>query len=285
MEREKIFELARKNASNNNLLEISVPSGYSVVIREQNGDDEGIISNVSMNSDGTAINMFVMGIVVYSPKAASSLGLLSLEEVLAMPIRDKYVILIKSRIYSLGDVLDFTFTWDADVTQGYTETLSRFVWDYNLPFPTKVSDPSYDSERVSPYHIKPQPDGFIYLNSLGEILSDIPTNDPLESEPKILRMTLLNGYGEKKLLTMGETRMNVNSKLIARNISQLIGGNYHVIESFRNFSSKEMALIRKVLVSIDKEFDGLVEITNPVTGETRNIPLLTIPSFFFPQEI
>lgn len=70
------------------VVSLITPSGCQVTIRQQNGDDDDIISNSVMSQDGTSINKFVSGIVVDTDITVSRK--LSLNDVLAMKLCDKF---------------------------------------------------------------------------------------------------------------------------------------------------------------------------------------------------
>lgn len=275
--------IALQNADGAQVKAISLPSGSWVIIREQNGDDDGILSNPSLQKDASSINLFVAGIIVYSPKSTTPTGLLTLEDVLDMPIRDKYITMIKSRIFSMGNTLEFKYAWkDAEgVSDNYEEDLDRYIWDYTVAFPGESSDENYDVERVAPYKIIPT-DGFIYGTTDGKVY---PTSfDPTKVTPglRAIRMKLLNGHSEKVLLGMGENGQNINTKLLARGLELYVAGSWIPVVSFKVFKSPEMAAIRKIVREYDMEFDGNTIIENVRTNDAIQIPLMSIPTFFFP---
>lgn len=280
------ISIAMANAENAAVTPISLPTGGWVIIREQNGDDDGIISNVSLQKDASSINLFVSAIVAFSPKAKASNGILTLDEVLSMPIRDKYVIIIKSRIFSMGPSLEFSYTWESPVqkTIYYTEDLTRYVWDYTTPFPFTQESPEYDVERVAPYKMMSDDGEWLYFNAQGAMMQKAsPTLG--ESPVKLLRFKLLDGYAERKLLSLGESGMSINTKILMRELQLWVNNDYHKVESFKSFKPAEMALIRKVISEYDREYEGNTEVENTETGESQIIPLMSIPSFFFPQGI
>jgi hypothetical protein len=277
------MEMAMINAEGVPVSAITLPSGSWVIIREQNGEDDGIISNASLHKDASSINLFVKAIVAFSPKAKDKRGILTLEEVLDMPVRDKYVIIVKSRIFSMGNLLEFSFTWDDNegIPDHYEENLERYIWDYSLPFP-ELKSPDYDPERVAAYKVFPDKDGWVYMDMTGKVSVIL---EELTSTPGIkkLRFKLLNGWAERKLLAMGDNGMNVNTKLLTRELQLLVGDNWLKVETFKSFKSPEMAILRKAVADYDQEFDGNTEVTNPRTDAIQIVPLMAIANFFFPQ--
>jgi len=278
--------IARKNAEDVDVCPITLPSGGWVIIREQNGDDDGIVSNASLQKDASSINLFVAAIVAYSPLAKNKDNMLTLDEVLSMPVRDKYAIIIKSRIFSMGNLLEFTYIWDDSegIPDNYEEDLMRFIWDYSSDFPHEPKDKDYDAERVATYKVKPDVEGWIYMDTQGKVGLNVNALSP-DPNYKRLKFKLLDGFAERKLLVMGESGMSINTKFQMRELHTFIGGIWYKVESFKSFKPKEMATIRKVIADYDHEYEGNSIITNPRTDASVVIPLMSIPSFFFPQGI
>jgi hypothetical protein len=246
--------------------EFTTPSGDVITIREQNGNDDDILSNIKQAKKGLSFNDFIKAIVVKSERAG---GRLSDDDLLAMPIRDKNVILINSRIFSLGSEVEFKWNWGTDVKpkfRPYIEELNDYIWDYSLPFP-KEGETGYDSERIPPY----------------------PTTEPyLEAtlaSGKVIRFDYLNGLGEKYILEKREKdELSINTNLLARNLSlRNLNGKFDKIENFSNFSPMDMREIRSLVVTFDKEYECMSEVINPDNKEeSQYISLLQLPDFFFP---
>lgn len=266
---------------------INLPSGMSVIIREQNGEDDAVISNLAMQADASAINSFIQGLIVWYPNASGKNNLPTVEDILLMPLRDKYALMVKSRIFSIGNILEFDYTWDASIgLKGfYDQNLNDFVWDYGKEFPEDATHEDYNKERIPPYKLSPLDDGYIYFDTTGHIFTD-KTQVTAPDKGKALRFKLLDGYGEKFLLGLGEMRTNVNSKYIARNLSLLKNGVWYPVENFREFNPKDMQILRRMVMDSDVEYDGLTQVDHPTKSDIiTNIPLLTIPNFFFPVGI
>ena len=91
-------------------LTFKLPSGYEVTIREQNGEDDDILSNLVDAKTFMNISKFIAGIVTDTDMTATRL--LTPNDVQKMPSLDRYAIMINSRVFSLGEILDFRYTWD-----------------------------------------------------------------------------------------------------------------------------------------------------------------------------
>lgn len=135
-----------------------------------------------------------------------------------------------------------------------------------MPLP-KVGHPDYFEGRIQAY-----PKG---------------VSNPTITLPngRSLRYKYLDGYGEQYLLKLPDFNANINSKLVARDLEEKVDDKWVPIETFKSFSSKEMSIIRDSIDKADPQFDGQVDITNPVTGETKYLPLISLHDFFFQREI
>lgn len=246
---------------------ILTPSGDTVMIREQNGHDDDIISNSKESQTGNSFNLFVKAIVVHSERFN---GALTLENVLSLPLRDKYFILVSSRIFSLGSNLKFEWNWGTDEKkdmQGYEEELSEYIWDYNTPFP-KEGEEGYFKERIAPYEAS---DNFIEFKV---------------TSGKKLKMDYLNGNGEKYLLEASKKEeISINEGLRARNLRVHDGNEYLEISNFGVLTAKDMMEIRSVVDQHDKEVNLLTKLTHPGTKEEQQVPIIGVTDFFFPLSI
>ena len=248
--------------------ELVTPSGFSVIIREQNGDDDDILSRGSGISDGTSANRFVQSIVVSTDMTES--GKLSLEDVEKMKLCDKYFIIIASRIFSIGQVVKFEFSWkDIKSPVPYTEDLGLFIWDYSKKeFPYDVEDADY-----FPYRIKP--------HKYGKERSLEYTTE----SGKRIKFDFMNGTGEKYLMKLPEAEVSKNQELMARNLQLFLEGKWVRVTSFKPFNSMDMMEIRNFVFENDPVLELYSEIENPITGDKLNHPIIATTDFFFPRQI
>lgn len=247
--------------------EFVTPSGYKVAIREQNGNDDDIISKVG-NGSVDGINLFIKGIIV-GCELYPEMKELTLEQVMKMKLRDKYVTLIQSRIFSLGNILHFEYDWKIP-GQGklpYDEDLSEYIWDYSKPFP-KEEDSLYNKYKVQPYKNGAETEKFLVLSS-----------------GKKVKYLYLNGYGEKYLLDKPEREITMNDEMKARFLHLEVNGDYIRVENFKDFNPRDMIQLRADIRECDDRTEGLTDIENPMTGASLSLPLLGIMDFFFPREI
>ena len=78
------------------------PVVNEVTIREQNGEDDDILSNPVDAKTFMNISKFIAGIVTDTDITATRL--LTPEDVQKMPSLDRYAIMVNSRVFSLGEI-------------------------------------------------------------------------------------------------------------------------------------------------------------------------------------
>jgi hypothetical protein len=244
------------------------PSGGRFVIREQNGDDDDLISNQYYAKNGNHLNHFIAAIVVETDTTPT--GKLTAKDVLKMKIRDKYALLIKSRCFSLGPTISFEYDWGSDNggKVEYTDDLSKYIFDYSNPEFPMVGDEDYFEYRIRPY-----------------IDTDNPNREFELSSGKRVRYEYLNGESERYLLELPPIKLTKNAELKARNIHQCINNEWHKVQSFAYFNGQDMKEIRDDVKLYDPETALITELENPKTGEIINYPIILAPDFFFPGEI
>lgn len=258
---------------------VTLPSGYSCEIREQNGEDEEILSNPAKIKNFMNVNEFIAGIVIHTDFTAS--GKLLVQDVLKLPLLDRAVILINSRIFSLGEELEFDYTWprpdgSKDLSKyTYTQDLKDYIFeDY--------------SNRPSEEELLAKPDAVPYY-----VLPESPDN-PGKVQLTDLKLTLSSGKeimwdvatveSEQYLMKLGMDNISRNKDLIARNLRLKVGENWEKVQNFKLFSVKDMAEMRKEILSLDPSFTGNTEIEDPVTHNTAQVSILAVPAFFYLTE-
>lgn len=242
------------------------PSGHSYTIREQNGEDEDILSNPKDAKNLMNITKFISSIVVDTDFTENHR--LTVEDTLNLPFLDRYVILINSRIFSMGNTLEFEFTWGGEkVPVVYEEDLTNFIFDNYGELPS-------DDE------VENKPNAVPYYPS-GKQIKDICIN---LSTGKVLYFDLLNGYGEQFIMRLSEDKQTRNAELMARNLKLVVNGNPEKVTNFRCFTVREMAEIRKFISANDPTWYGMTELENPRTGEKTTYPIMAAKSFFYLTE-
>lgn len=246
--------------------ELVIPSGYKVTIREQNGHDDDLLSDPETSKTFNNLNIFLSSLIIDTNLPISSgNGKLSSTDIDKMLIRDKYFILIASRIHSTSPILNFSFDWgeESGGEQKYTEDLENFIWDYSKPL---EEDDEFLEQRIKPYGPNPFEKQELTLKS-----------------GKQLRYKIFDTACEKTQL--GAEKVTRNSELLAREIELLMENKWVKIENFVFFTKRDMIEINHDVDKVDPAFTGTTKIHNPKSGETINFPILNTGNFFYPEEI
>lgn len=248
---------------------LTLPSGFLVTIREQNGHDDDIISNQALAKDLANINTFISTIVVETDLPFAIGGKLNLAGVKKLTLRDKYFIIFSSRIHSIGNEIAFEYDWGQDNggKVKYTDDLNNFIWDYTKEMPTEESS-EYYPYRLLPYSFNPYEPQELTLSS-----------------GKVIRYNCLNGDAEAYLMKLTVDKQTKSTELKARGIQQQVEGNWVNIENFLYFTKKDMTEIYREVNTKDEDWKGVTELENPISGEPIHFPIIATPDFFFPAEI
>ena len=115
-------------------------------------------------------------------------------------------------------------------------------------------------------------------------MKQLKDNDLQLTSGKLIRWDYLDGNGEITLINLTPKQRTRNSKLLARNLRLLVDGNWDKVTNFSLFSVKDMAEMRKGILSMDPEFLGITDITNPDTGQVIQYPIMMAPTFFYLTE-
>ncbi len=238
------------------------PSGYSFTIREQNGADDDILSNEQDSRTLMNLTKFISAIVVETDFTKTKK--LTIEDALSLPANDRYAILIRSRIFSLGNSLEFEFIWPGEKNPiTYEQDLSELLFD------DYGSDPSEEELNSKPYAIP-----YYTTDKITDIEFTI-------SSGKELKFDLLDGGSEMEYVLLPESERSRNRSLITRNLHLKMGDKWVKVTNFSMFSVKEMLEIHKFVKNSDPIFPGHVEIENPSTNQKTLISILGQPNFFY----
>lgn len=246
--------------------EFTVPSGYKYVIREQNGADDDILSNPVEARTLRNISRFIAAIVVSNDYTQN--GKLTVDDAHQLPVLDKYCIMFNSRMFSMGETVEFEHDWgDGGGAILYAQDLKEFLFDYGVP-PTE--EELLEKPLAIPY----------YPN--GKKVKDIEFTTSYSNK---FKFDVLTGEGESYIANLPDDKRTKNQELVARNLHLEVDGKWEKVTNFRMFSVKEMAEIRKEVYSCDPDFSGNTEVENPRTGEKGSVNLLAIKGFFYPGEM
>lgn len=243
------------------------PSGSTYTIREQNGEDDDILSNPSTSANLMNLSYFISAIVV-SQNYFSGMKSLSPEAALKLPCNDRYAILINSRIHSIGNILEFTHDWGDKLGKvTYEVDLNEFIFNKSL-------------EEVTEEDLNNKPEA-IPLYNLSKL-----TDIPFSIGDKEFLFDALTGAGEQYQIELPLDKRTANQKLIARNLRLKVNGEFEKVTNFRMFSVKDMSYIRKVVATNDPLFSGNTKITHPSNPELVDyVNILGLPNFFWQEGI
>lgn len=256
--------------------EITLPSGRVIILRENNGDDEGILSQLKDTKDSNNIDKYISSVVV---KDLSKDKLpegefkgVTFAEVKKWPLNDKHYVLFAARVLSLGYEFKFKYQCQnpdcrdckAKKKHKYTEDLKPFE------VPSGGFNSTRTEESLWPM---PYPKG-----SLMEITHTLKTG-------KQIQFNILDGDLQKEGMDLPEEGINKNTPLMMRHLTLIHEGEKQRCYHLRMFSSKEMAEIRSVIDEIDPDWVPIVIIECPTCKNVVDLPLLGSPDFFYPTGI
>lgn len=235
---------------------IKLPSGNEIKIREANGDDDELLSSASAAKDGVNIINFLVSITTWDKNLKRRP---TVEDVMDWPINDKYYAIFKQRILNHGPILNFTERSSNDIESTFTQDLSEFdFFDGG------------ENKKPTGNEVVPYPQG-----SKREV-------EFTTSRGNMFKFKILNGVLENKQLA-STADITKNTPLTLRELKVFRNNQWELVSYFGTFPSKEMSEIRANMSKLDPPFDPTVTITFPDNGERRDIPLLSIPAFYFPE--
>lgn len=248
-------------------MEFIAPSGFKYVIREQNGEDEDILTNPKDARDLTNLIKFVASLVVDTNYTKS--GKLTLEDAKNMPLLDKYCILIQNNIFSLGGKLEFDHTFQDGSTFTFEQDLKELVFEDYTEFPT-------DEEL----NAKPDAVPYYPLMPNGDITKIMGITHTLSSGKEV-KFDVMTSSSEQYILRLPEEKRTRNAELMARNLRLQVNGNWEKVTNFRSFSMADMKELRKIISEVDPVFAGTVVLENPRDPNIKELySLLGNPDFF-----
>ena len=251
---------------NTRQLKFTTPSGHMVSIREQNGADDDVLSNPAEAATLMNLSRFLAGIIIDSDYTSS--GKLTAEEVHNLPSLDRYAILFNSRIFSLGETLEFKYNWGQSGGEvEYEQDLREFLFDYS-----KV--PSMEELEAKPHAIPFYPEP----GKTKDIEFTLTSG-------KKLKFDLMTANGENYITNLPLEKQTKNQVYVARNLCLMVNEKWDKVTNFSMFSIKDMKEIRNQIHSLDPVFEGITTIENPTTKEKANVSIVGMGDFFYPGEI
>lgn len=248
------------------------PSGYQYTIREENGEDEEILSNQSDMNGGMNIVKFLAAIIVSTDFTES--GKVTVEDVMDIPSLDRNCILFKSRIFSLGPTVSFYHDW----TNGRGEP-TMYEQDLNEMIYSDYSN----EEDITEEEKQSKKDALPFYPDR-EIARAIKFKDYelTLSSGKQIKFDFMTSRIEQKILA--QEKQTRNTQLICRNLCLAVNGKWEPVQRFHLFSVRDMAEIHKAIQEIDPVWNAFTDIEDPITGEVTKYPIVMAPRFFFLTE-
>lgn len=237
-----------------------LPDGKTwVVIREQNGEDDDIISNPVKAEDLSNFSEFISRIVIDTNYTAS--GKITEEVARKMPVNLHYAIIMHSRIFSLGDTFNFSYNWADGMNVEYEQDLKELVFNDYSKAPTE------EELLAKPYAIPYYP-----LMEQKLFYCDLPSG-------KKVRYHLLDVQGEAMMMNTQVKTKNLEIK--ARGLELEVNGVWEKVQNFSLFSVKDMAFIRKSMAETDPVYLGYIDIEHPITKIKQLFSVMGVPDFFY----
>lgn len=247
-------------------LVFTAPSGRLFEIREQNGEDEEIITNPVDSKNLMNLTKYISAIVIKTNATKS--GRLTIEDALKLPLLDRYCILFNSRIFSLGEEVEFTYKWDNKDSVTYSQDLREFLFDYAI-LPTEQE--MEEKPNAIPYYPgRKGEDGFTLMQYTEELNSG-----------KVIQFELMDGEKESQMVQLSPSKLTRHSTLLLRNLKLKVDDKFEKVENFSLFSSRDMAEIHRLVNTVDPIFHGYTQIENPETGNMMDYPIMAAPDFFY----
>lgn len=242
-------------------LEFVTPSGKTITIREQNGEDDDILSNPTTVANLRNISHFISAIVV----DVDGTGPITVEEALDLPSNDRWAIILQSRIHSIDHLIEFTHDWGKEYggVQTYEEDLKNLLFNY--------------STTPTPEELEKKPDAIPYYPVNGR--KDLPIHT---TSGKELLYDLATGLSDEYIMGLELKDRTKNKELISRNLRLKVGDKFEKVQNFRLFSVKDMTEIRREVLSNDPVFTGEISIENPtIPNMVAKVNIMGIDGFFF----
>ena len=253
-----------------------MPSGFSITIREQSGEDEDKLSRLGDAKTSDNLQNFLSGIIVgnddaeHVDAAGKHKDTYTPSDIAAWKVNDKYYAVLKSRLFSLGKEVKFNYIFKdeplpSSLPDGYLFTEDLTIFDADLANYKAIKD-TLPATAIMPY-------------PLGKAMS----REFQLTSKKEVKYNLLSSYGEKRMLDKSENDLSINDSLRIRELQwKQANGQWMPVENFRDFKSSEMQELRADIKKHDPQFSMRSTVTSPKTGNKETFPIITLQDFFYP---
>ena len=255
--------------------EYHLPDGSTILLREQNGEDEAVLSNEKDTVNGKAIRKFLARIIMGIKKVDSEVyEPCTTNMVAGMKSRNVYYALLLSRIHSLGAELVVTkkFKDPANPATSREVQLEIDLSEYQRNFDGTVEYPMPGDEDYDKHQCLPYPRG-----AEDYVVTKLTSG-------REIRFRYLTNRAEFDALASIQA-MDINTTLLLREFEyKKDDNNWMSTKTFKEFTSREMREIRGLASKHDPEFTILAQAENPYNGEPEEFTLIGEPDFFFPVD-
>jgi hypothetical protein len=135
----------------------------------------------------------------------------------------------------MGDEVEFEYDWGKEnggkVTYG--QDLHEFLFDYGTA-------PTEDDLNQKPDAIPYYPEGVRLIN-----------HEYVLSSGKKIKFDCMTGKGEQEFMKLPLDKQTKNAPLLCRNLHLEVDGSWEKVENFTPFTAKDMAEMRKHILSMD----------------------------------
>lgn len=239
-----------------------------VTIRETNGEDDDILSNLGEILKGHHVNNFIANIVMEDKKLNRKP---TVEDIIKWPTNNKNYVLFKQRLINHGNDLKFQHkcpnvnckNYLEDKVQRLEDTIDKF--DGNLADEKYVPKNSFSIRKYKPGN---------------DVMVEFET-----SSNKKFRFKILTGELEQNELEIDEGSISRNTKLLIRELELFNKNSWSRLENFRSIPSREMKEVRQKVIDMDPTFDPIINFNCPSCKAPYQLPLFQIPNFYFPEDM
>lgn len=241
------------------------PDGRQVTIRETNGNDDEILSQISNSTNGDNIVFFLTDITLQDTVAGKKP---TVEDILNWPSRTKWYVLFKQRIHTHGKMLEFDRTCPNEKCGETYPNVIDLEEDYDndlTPGSDKYVQTADPTNRITLFE--------------GKDHTEIQFRT---SSGKEFKFKILTSLLERAALALPETALTQNYKLKIRELQVRQEDAWIPVTNFHAYSSREMGEIRAYIKKFDPEFEPIAKCKCPKCGWPENVPLFNIGNFYFP---
>lgn len=250
-----------------------LPTGRRIKMRETNGADEDLLSNMDNLVAGSNFAMFLSSIITeeQATKESPVRTTVPVEDIMNWPINDIWAAIYKQRLINQGPSITFKHQCQNpncvnhknQKTFDYVEDLTQFDSDLSKPLP---------QELKNPWVLKPYPN------------KDKTEVEFTISSGKTFKYKILTGILQTKQLDLN-LPVTKNTKLLVRELQLKNRDEWQPVLNFNPFSSAEMREMRGHIEKNDVMFTPMSNFSCPTCKTPYQVGVMEIPGFYWPEEV